>query len=108
MQQIAGLDWTGLGWTGMDWQDSSTTMEHACSRIQSYISKQLLPEAPGMLQTCSILIEEKSHIMHVPFDLSLAVKTCRATSRQYGSRCTAKLTEVTGSSQVVALLLLRG
>ena len=47
--------------------------------------------------------------MHVHFDLSLAVKTCRATtSRQHGSRCTAKLTEVTGSSQAVALLLLRG
>ena len=43
--------WTGLDWTGMDWKDSSTTMEHACSRIQSYISKQLLLEAPGMLHT---------------------------------------------------------
>ena len=49
LRQIAGLDWTA--WTGMDWQDSSTTMEHACSRIQSYISKQLLLEAPGMLHT---------------------------------------------------------
>ena len=75
-----GMDWTGMDWTGMDWtkvsgttattyytasiesgclliqvlwQDSSTTMEHACSRIQSYISKQLLRilDAPGMLHT---------------------------------------------------------
>ena len=65
-------------------------MEHACSRIQSYISKQLLLEAPGMgLGTRLVSI-----YMHVPFDLSLAVQPCRAW--QYGSRCTAKLTEVTG------------
>ena len=50
-------------------------MEHACSRIQSYISKQLLLEAPGMLHTHW---REVSLYMHVPFDLSLAVQTCRS------------------------------
>ena len=36
---------------------SSATMEHACSRIQCYISKQLLRilEAPGMLHEKSII-----------------------------------------------------
>ena len=70
------------------WQDSSTTMEHASSRIQSYISKQLhrILEAPGMLHSYSL---KRSLNMCIPFDLSLAVQTCRAwlygeTDRSYG------------------------
>ena len=54
------------------------TMEHACSRIQSYVSKQLLLEAPDMLNT----IEER--YVQVPFGLSLAVQICTAWQPLYG------------------------
>ena len=93
------MDWTGLAGLLNDYgaclqQDTELHKQTATSRSSRH--------APYSLKRSLIF---NMHNMHVPFDLSLAVKTCRATSRQYD---TAKLTEVTGSSQAVALLLLRG
>ena len=51
-------------------------MEHACSKVQSYISKRLLLKATGLAPY--ILVEESclevSLYMHVTFDRSLAVR----------------------------------
>ena len=58
----------------------STGMEHACSKVQSYISKRLLLKATGLAP--HILVEESCLevllYMHVTFDQSLAVRTRRA------------------------------
>ena len=57
----------------------STGMEHACSKVQSCISKRLLLKATGLAPR--ILVEESclevSLYMHVTFDQSLAVRTRR-------------------------------
>ena len=58
-------------------QDSSASMEHACSKISSYISTYT---ATLVAAVCSILIDESCYedIHAVTFDLSLAVLTRRA------------------------------
>ena len=94
------MDWDGLAGLLNDYG--------ACLQQDTELHKQTATSRSSRHAPYAYSFKRSLIFMHVPFDLSLAVKTCRATSRQYGSRCTAKLTEVTGSSQAVALLLLRG
>ena len=68
------------------------TMEHACSRQDTDLHKQTA--ASKSSRHAPYALKRSLNIIYVPFDLSLVVKTCRA--RQYGCRCTAKLSEVTG------------